>query len=83
MPETYRAIQAKAGKIGNEAYALVKRGLRGEPNCFWASERGMVMGTPFTHVQGAGWIADQIRQFGCLHVCTFPLLPSEVTDGTH
>ena len=30
MPQTYRSIRECAGRIGNEAYALVRRGLRGE-----------------------------------------------------
>ena len=42
MPEVYQAIKDKADEIGKEAYALVRRGLRGEPNCFYAFERGWV-----------------------------------------
>lgn len=48
MPETYRAIQAQAGRIGNEAYRVVRRAAAGQPNLFWAVERGFVVGTPFT-----------------------------------
>ena len=47
MPETYKAIQEKAGKIGNEAYRLVRSGLAGKPNKFYAMERGWICGTPF------------------------------------
>ncbi|MFD1709076.1 hypothetical protein FVQ98_14590 [Ottowia sp. GY511] len=48
MPQTYADIQAKAkGSLGNEAFALVRRSLRGEPNCFYAIEGGHVVGAPF------------------------------------
>lgn len=57
MPETYKAIQAKAKAIGNEAFALVRRGLRGEANCFYAFEAGYVVGTPFTLVEVARDVA--------------------------
>lgn len=47
MPQTYRAIQAKAEEIGRQAYAMVRRGIGGEPNTFYAIEAGFVVGTPF------------------------------------
>jgi hypothetical protein len=69
MPETYKAIQAKAAEIGNVAFELVRRGLRGEANCFYAFEKGWVMGTPFS----TGPISDQVKalmvEFGCAFVC--------------
>ncbi|PQA78702.1 hypothetical protein [Rhodoferax sp. TS-BS-61-7] len=98
MPETYKAIQDREKGVtdvidgkrvtvipvyGAEVYALVRRGLRGEPNCFWAMEAGYVMGTPFNMPTVSRDIAWYMVSFGCLHVCTFPLLPSEVTNGTH
>lgn len=46
MPRTYEAIRAKAAEMGDRAFALVRRGLRGEPNCFYAIEAGHVMGVP-------------------------------------
>jgi hypothetical protein len=46
MPMTYRAIQEKTRQIGNEAYALVRRGLKGEGGCFYAVERNRVVGVP-------------------------------------
>jgi hypothetical protein len=49
MPMVYGAIQDKAQEIGKEAFALVRKGLRGEPNTFYAFERGYVVGTPFSH----------------------------------
>jgi hypothetical protein len=39
MPLTYGAIQEKAKTMGPMAYGLVRRGLRGERNCFYARER--------------------------------------------
>lgn len=65
MPETYAAIVAKAGEIGNEAYALVRRGLRGEPNCFYAMERGHVVGAPFNLPDVQADMARFMVQFGC------------------
>jgi hypothetical protein len=49
MPMVYGAIQDKAQQIGKDAFALVRKGLRGEPNTFYAFERGYVVGTPFSH----------------------------------
>lgn len=51
MPAVYKAIQERAdlALLGKEAYALVRRGLRGEANCFYAFQRGFVVGTPFTN----------------------------------
>ena len=48
MPEVYASIQEKAKAIGKGAFAIVRRGLRGEANCFYANERGHVVGTPFS-----------------------------------
>ncbi len=48
MPKTYADIQAQAaGALGREAFALVRRGLAGKANCFYAIENGHVVGTPF------------------------------------
>jgi hypothetical protein len=77
MPETYKAITAKAEVIGKPAFALVRRGLRGEANCFWAMERGWVMGTPFTLTEVARDIAQYMVTFGVGFVCIF----GESTDG--
>lgn len=50
MPKTYADIQAQAAARGNEAFALVRRSLKGEPNCFYAIEAGHVVGAPFDHL---------------------------------
>lgn len=65
MPETYQAIQKKAAAEGNDVYALVRRGLRGEVNCFYAIERGHVMGTPFHMPDVQASLAMRIVSFGC------------------
>lgn len=83
MPETYKAIQIKAGQVGNEAYALVKRGLRGEANCFWAMEAGHVVGTPFNMPDLNREMAAAMVQFGCLYVCTFGPVPKGAAHGSH
>ncbi|MFC7408727.1 hypothetical protein [Hydrogenophaga atypica] len=65
MPETYKAIVVQAQMMGNEAYALVRRGLRGEANCFYAVERGHVVGTPFNLPDVQADMARFMVQFGC------------------
>ena len=51
MPAVYAAIKARAEVVGNGAFELVRRGLRGEPGCFWALEGGRVVGTPFSFIR--------------------------------
>ena len=65
MPETYRAIQAKAVEAGNDAYAYVRRGVRGEPNCFYAIEAGRVVGAPFAVSGVDAELAKYMVEFGC------------------
>ena len=72
MPQTYRSIQAQANAIGTQAFALVRRGLRGEPNCFYAVEAGHVVGTPFDQSVTAE-VARHIVQFGCAFLCLWPI----------
>lgn len=78
MPNVYATIQAKAESIGGEAFALVRRGLAGEPGCFYALEAGHVVGRPF----GADdprmhELARFLVRFGCAHACIFPMTPDE------
>lgn len=68
MPETYRSILAKAAAIGKPAFALVRRGLRGDVNCFYAFEHGHVVGTPFNQTNVMPEIAKYMVQFGCEHI---------------
>lgn len=65
MPETYKCIQAKAAEIGKLAYALVRRSLRGEPNCFYAIERKCCVGTPVRLGNIQAVVAQWMMQFGC------------------
>ena len=70
MPQTYGEIQKRVAASGNQVFALVRKGLRGEANCFWAMEAGHVMGTPFA--QGIEEkVAKYMVEFGCAHVCIF------------
>lgn len=71
MPMVYGAIQDKAQEIGKDAFALVRRGLRGEPNTFYAFERGYVVGTPFSHGPITDQLAGLMVRFGCAFVCIF------------
>jgi hypothetical protein len=70
MPETYKAIQVKAGEVGNVAYKCVRQGLgspykKGEPNKFYAVEGGFVAGTPFNLPGVQEEVARLIVQYGC------------------
>lgn len=68
MPEVYAAVQSKAAQIGPKAFGLVRRGLKGEPGCFYAMERGRVVGTPFRQEVMAD-IAALMVQFGASFIC--------------
>ena len=85
MPQTYQAIKAKAAVIGNEAFVLVRRGLRGDANCFYAFEAGRVVGTPFNLVEVARDIAQYMVTFGVSHVVVWaaPADLQGATNGTH
>jgi hypothetical protein len=68
MPETYKSVQEGGG--GRQgAFALVRRALKGEANCFWACERGHVVGTPFADDEIERDIAQLMVQFGSTFVC--------------
>ena len=81
MPEVHRSIQEKAAAIGKPAYSLVRRGLRGEANCFYAFERGRVVGTPFNEGDIMAEIARCMVQFGCTHIVVWS--QEGVTNGAH
>lgn len=68
MPETYKSIKEKSKKIGNQAFVLVRRGLRGDANCFYAFESGRVVGTPFNLPEITAEVARWMVDFGCSHV---------------
>lgn len=82
MPETYASIKAKAESIGNQAFALVRAGLRGEPNKFWAMEKGRVMGTPF-NLDIMAEVAKYMVSFGCAHVCIWPDADQAAGEASH
>lgn len=79
MPNVYQSIQRKAKEIDRKAYQLVRAGLRGVPNSFYAFERGRVVGTPFAGHPIAADVASVMVQFECAHVCMW----GEVTNGAH
>lgn len=85
MPNVYRAIQAKAADIGDEAYSLVRRGLAGQAGCFYALEGGHVVGTVFGRQDPRmHQLAEFLVFFGSAHVCIWPMTPDEVARyGTH
>lgn len=71
MPEVYAAVQGKASQIGPKAFGLVRRGLKGEAGCFYAMERGRVVGTPFRQEVMAD-VASLMVQFGVSFICIWP-----------
>jgi len=80
MPKVYAHIQEKAGEIGNLAYALVRRGLSGQANCFYAFERGHVVGTPFSAGPLPDAVAAQMVQFDMAFVALWAK-PAEVEEA--
>jgi sirohydrochlorin ferrochelatase len=86
MPETYRAIKAMAsGPAGSEAYAAVKRAIRGEANQFYAIESGFVVGAPFDLPDVTAELARHIVRFGCRHLVMWApeVAMKGQGDGTH
>lgn len=67
MPETYKAIQSEAARIGGAAYRAVRRGCAGEPNAFYAFERGHFAGTRFTLPEIAEPMAVAMVRYGVEH----------------
>ena len=75
MPETYQSILARAAEtdLGKQAWALVTRGLRGEPDCFWAMEGGYVVGTPFAQSAISEKVAACMVRYGCSAIVLWAL----------
>jgi len=84
MPKTYQSIKDKAAEIGDEAYRLVRRGLGGQANCFYAFERGYVVGTPFNMPSDVmPEMAAHMVVFGVSHLCMFGYKVAGAADGTN
>jgi hypothetical protein len=64
MPMTYAAIQDKAKVPGSGAFRLVRHGLAGRTNCFYAVENGHVVGCPFDLPGVSDEVARVVVQFG-------------------
>jgi hypothetical protein len=80
MPNTYSAILKKSEEVGAPAFDWVRRGLRGEANCFYAFENGYVVGTPFSVSGISAVVAQHMVQFGVAYCCIWS---REVSHGTH
>lgn len=84
MPQTYKAIQAKAAEPGSRAYRLVREGVQGTPNSFYAIERGWVQGTPFNLPGVSDELARVILQFGCTFLIMWaPSAQKGAADGAN
>ncbi len=74
MPRTMECIEDRVQHFGPEARALVRRGLRGEPGCFYAVEAGHVVGCPAgLPRETLEELAEYVVVMGCAHVCIWPL----------
>lgn len=71
MPKVYAAIKAKSLEIGNEAFALVRRGIRGEAGCFYACEGDLKVGT-YWPTTLPGDVEQLVERFGMTYVCMWP-----------
>jgi hypothetical protein len=82
MPEVYSLIKDKAEVLGSSVYGLVRRGLGGEPGCFYAFEAGHVVGQPRGVVEkDAAELGQFTACFGCAYVCIFGELPAPASAG--
>ena len=82
MPETYRAIQDKAEVAGALVWPMVRRGMAGQPNCFYAMERRQFVGTPFASPSIQDDVAINMVRFGCESFVVFGDV-LEVSNGAH
>jgi hypothetical protein len=73
MPQTYELICAKAVDMGDEVWGMVRRGVRGVPNEFWAMEAGHFAGTPFDLKKVQDEIAWGMVNFGDTFAVVFNL----------
>lgn len=78
MPKTYAYVKER------QAEAMAKRGIKGEPNCFYAIENGRVKGAPFTVSDVPAELALQMVKYGFGFVCMV-MTPHQKGDanGTH
>lgn len=91
MPQTYELICAKAVDQGDAVWGMVRRGVRGEPNEFWAMEAGHFAGTPFNMQKVEDEIAWGMVNFGATFAVVFnlqidrpaPLANTRGTNGAH
>lgn len=69
MPGMYQAIRDRARIDGNVVYELVRRGLRGEKNCFYGWSDGRVVGTRWDTLDVDYHLALGMIEFGPAAVC--------------
>ena len=82
MPEVYALIKSRAEEVGSAVYALVRRGLGGEPGCFYAFEAGHVVGQPAGVIEkDQAELGNFVACFGCAYVCIFGDLPPAANAG--
>lgn len=72
MPQTYQAIKDKSATLGKAAFALVRAGIKGQPNCFFAFEAGHVVGTPYNLPDVQPLIAMGMVTLGTGHWVIWP-----------
>lgn len=82
MPRVYEAVREAARIRGSQVFTLARRGMWGEPNCFYAFEGGRVVGTPFADPV-SDEVAAQIIQFGVTFVMMLAPAEPKASHGAH
>lgn len=68
MPNVKQMLKDKAEELGSGVWKLMRRGMAGEPNCFFAFEARCVVGTPFASPSVQDDVAINMVRFGVAHV---------------
>ena len=68
MPNVKQMLKDKAEELGSGVWKLMRRGMAGERNCFYAFEARCVVGTPFNAPSVLDHVAVNMVHFGVVHV---------------
>ena len=81
MPNVKQQLKDKAEELGSGVWKLMRRGMAGEPNCFYAFEARCVVGTPFAAPSVQDDVAVHLVRFGVAHVMVLADVPAAVMGG--
>lgn len=83
MPMTAEWVSERRKEWGNgHVTEMVKRGMAGDPGCFYAIERGHVAGTPFPATHPINQDQQLAVMLGCVFAA-FMQQPKGSTNGTN